>query len=309
MTRSAIPDALKRKLFVEAGHRCSIPSCKNTPLDIHHIEPWASVQCHEFKNLIVLCPNCHRRFHTGEIDKQSIIAYKERLSNLYSSLHGDVDGRSTPGVEYKKLSETVENSFTFECIFPKLCGTDTPDYYILNLLFEANAYKSLIGERSREHFASGESLDELLINSQVTLNTPKILAIREASSVYFSGAAHGIFGISGKHYALNPVRKILLPEEFINSSEGLNIIHKYCRDTLNEECPQYADFVKTGCTEDWTTFDNHLITECGIEFLFNPYEAGPYSAGIRRVFMPFQLIKNKLSMSGNLISGLNGFGR
>ena len=35
---------------------------------------------HSFDNLIALCPNCHRRYDRGQIDRQSMLMYKARLS-------------------------------------------------------------------------------------------------------------------------------------------------------------------------------------------------------------------------------------
>src|SRR5690242_15797603 len=37
--RPGIPRALQRQVLVEAGHRCSIPTCRQTPVEIHHIIP------------------------------------------------------------------------------------------------------------------------------------------------------------------------------------------------------------------------------------------------------------------------------
>jgi 5-methylcytosine-specific restriction endonuclease McrA len=61
--RRAIPAALVREVKMESGHRCAIPTCKQTPVDLHHIVPWETCQKHEFDNLIALCPNCHRKAH------------------------------------------------------------------------------------------------------------------------------------------------------------------------------------------------------------------------------------------------------
>jgi hypothetical protein len=77
--RPHIPSELERRVLVEAGHRCAIPTCRNTPVDLAHIEPWAKVREHRFENLITLCPTCHRRYDRGEIDRLSMLAYKEQL--------------------------------------------------------------------------------------------------------------------------------------------------------------------------------------------------------------------------------------
>lgn len=77
-----VPEYLRREVLIEAGHRCAIPTCRQTPVEIHHIIPWAKVQEHTFENLIALCPTCHRRYHNSEIDLKSMRIYKQNLSIL-----------------------------------------------------------------------------------------------------------------------------------------------------------------------------------------------------------------------------------
>ncbi len=91
--RPAIPTELKRRILVEAGHRCAIPTCRATQVEIAHIDPWSEVKEHRYENLITLCPNCHTRFDRGEIDKKSILQYKAQLRFLierYSKFELDV---------------------------------------------------------------------------------------------------------------------------------------------------------------------------------------------------------------------------
>jgi len=89
--RPTIPAALERKVKMESGHRCAIPTCKQTPVDIHHIVPWETCQNHEFDNLIALCPTCHRKADR-EIDRKSIKMYKHNLS-IVNSRYGDYERR------------------------------------------------------------------------------------------------------------------------------------------------------------------------------------------------------------------------
>jgi hypothetical protein len=49
--RTAIAKQLERDVLLEAGHRCAIPACKQTPVEIAHIRPWAIKRKHEFENL------------------------------------------------------------------------------------------------------------------------------------------------------------------------------------------------------------------------------------------------------------------
>lgn len=91
--RPPIPAELRRRVLVEAGHRCAIPTCRHIEVDVHHIIPWAQCQAHEYDNLIALCPNCHRRADRGEIDRKSLRLYKINLRfahDKYSQLEMDI---------------------------------------------------------------------------------------------------------------------------------------------------------------------------------------------------------------------------
>ena len=91
--RPAIAAELKRRILVEAGHRCAIPTCRHIEIDIHHIIPWAQCQTHEYGNLIALCSNCHRRADRGDIDRKSLRLYKFNLRfahDKFSNLEMDV---------------------------------------------------------------------------------------------------------------------------------------------------------------------------------------------------------------------------
>jgi predicted restriction endonuclease len=94
MSRPALPAELRRQVSVESGHRCAIPTCKNPDFDVHHIVPWEKCQEHDFENLIALCPNCHRRADRGEIDRKSLLLYKQQLKHKkisISDIECDID--------------------------------------------------------------------------------------------------------------------------------------------------------------------------------------------------------------------------
>jgi len=90
--RKSIPAEIERQIKVEAGHRCVIQTCQNSAnVDIHHIIPWEKCKEHDPKNLILLCPNCHRLAHDGKIDNKSLYKYKEICQKLTNPpvRHGD----------------------------------------------------------------------------------------------------------------------------------------------------------------------------------------------------------------------------
>ena len=91
--RPPIPADIKRRVLVEAGHRCAIPTCRHIEVEVHHIIPWAKCKKHEYDNLIALCPNCHNRADQGHIDQKSLRLYKFNLRfahDKFSQLEIDV---------------------------------------------------------------------------------------------------------------------------------------------------------------------------------------------------------------------------
>ena len=81
--RPAVPSETKRRVLVESGHRCAIPTCRYIEVDIHHIIPWSFCRTHDYENLIALCPNCHKRADRGEIDRKALRLYKFNLRTAH----------------------------------------------------------------------------------------------------------------------------------------------------------------------------------------------------------------------------------
>lgn len=90
--RIPLPRQLEREVQLEAGHRCAIPTCRQTPVEIAHITSYKDVKDHTFDNLIALCPTCHTRYDNGDIDHKSMLRYKANLS-IINSRYGDLERR------------------------------------------------------------------------------------------------------------------------------------------------------------------------------------------------------------------------
>jgi len=101
--RDAIPTELSRAVLVEAGHRCAIPTCRQHPVELAHIEPWSRVRNHTFGNLIALCPTCHARYDRGEIDRKAMLQYKAALSVL-NSRYSDLERRILEQFAVRRLA-------------------------------------------------------------------------------------------------------------------------------------------------------------------------------------------------------------
>jgi hypothetical protein len=121
-SRPAIPKPLERELFIEAGYRCAIPTCRTaSPLQIEHIEDWAKVREHRFDNMIVLCANCHGRKgdRRGQVDRAALRRYKTNLA-LLNHRYGDFERRildyfvANPNPNFILLPGGME--FLFHCL-------------------------------------------------------------------------------------------------------------------------------------------------------------------------------------------------
>ncbi|MFX0209773.1 MAG: HNH endonuclease [Candidatus Hodarchaeota archaeon] len=91
--RPSIPVETKRRILIESGYRCAIPTCRFPIAQKAHIVSWAESKDHSYENLIALCPNCHTLYDSGKIEKAAIIAYKKKLmflNEVYSRFELDV---------------------------------------------------------------------------------------------------------------------------------------------------------------------------------------------------------------------------
>jgi hypothetical protein len=63
-----IPAAIRRAVMARDHHRCRIPGCSNSQfVDVHHIDHWAVVKCHDMNKLIATCGLHHDMHHEGRI--------------------------------------------------------------------------------------------------------------------------------------------------------------------------------------------------------------------------------------------------
>ncbi len=152
--RPPIPTDLRRRILVEAGHRCAIHTCKHPEVDVHHIVPWEKCRQHEYDNLIALCPNCHRRADAGEIDRSSLRIYKARLVasfGLSDPLVGDkaafatdVGARTVTHWRTETIHERHDYFPSYEADFEFPVFTDeVPGLAELNVLERADALRRL----------------------------------------------------------------------------------------------------------------------------------------------------------------------
>lgn len=113
--RPEIPMGIQREVLVEAGHRCAIPTCRQHPVQLAHIDDWAKVRKHEAHNIIALCGTCHQRVTAKQIDRLSLLQYKANLS-LLNSRYGSVERRVLEAFTDNPDGEWVDLPHGFEVL-------------------------------------------------------------------------------------------------------------------------------------------------------------------------------------------------
>lgn len=93
--REHMPAELVRSLMLEAGYRCSIPTCRAVqPLEIDQLDDYADVRAHDFANLVALCRNCHGMKGSGprNLDRKALRQVKANLG-LMNQRYNDTERR------------------------------------------------------------------------------------------------------------------------------------------------------------------------------------------------------------------------
>ena len=81
--RKALPQDVRLTVLTESGWRCAVPTCRTIlALDLHHLVEVSAGGGDDPKNLLALCPTCHRLHHRGDLTQEALYAYKAILVSL-----------------------------------------------------------------------------------------------------------------------------------------------------------------------------------------------------------------------------------
>ncbi|MFJ4259691.1 HNH endonuclease [Pseudomonas monteilii] len=295
MGRPDIPAEIRRAVLVEAGHRCAIPRCHQTELDVHHIVPWADCQKHEYSNLIALCPICHRRAHLGDIDKKSLFIYKENLAKEFG--RHDNGSFQAEAVEIKrrlKDSNVSTPGFQFQFDFPDF---PNPVERIVSRNIEAWGLELLADLQDGQvhwdnHLAELPEIfhncpAQLFGNYEITRRDERVISIRYTIDHYYPGAAHGGRETRVLNYTLSPFRPVTL-EYLLGDLIRLPPLADLVRKRLYET-GKYTDHnLNSGTEPIEEKFSLFIINQYGITFIFSEYSIASYAEGEQTIFVDFR---------------------
>ena len=316
MNRPAIPADLKRKVLVETGHRCAIPHCSSTEIDVHHIIPWETCQEHSPENLIVLCPNCHRRAGKGEIDRKSLIMYKLRGRRILQGEHKEVLSALDPWStrvfrEHRNDNLRYEAEAEYPYFSPKdYSWAEEVNAYIQFAVMSATQGVRDPADESPWTWAQDTGESSFGASYEVIFFQARLLSIRFSFFVYYFGANHPNHWTRSINVFLDPVYDLQLRHFFgfkVSRADYLGQVSKAVRAKFasrrsDNEGDLDQERVNEGTEPKAENFAIFNFSTSGFLFSFDEYSVGPYAAGRQEILIPFSelsglVLPNELASS------------
>ncbi len=314
--RPALPAALKRRVLLECGHRCSIHTCRHPEVDIHHIVPWSICKEHRFENLIAVCPNCHRRADRNEIDLKSLYVYKERLRlglGIETLPEGFLTCESTTIIEDQLFDYDVQ------LIVPRIAPANE-EINQVNAVILARFLQELHEMRSQE--AAAISLEKrehkMVLNYDYDVSFLNddlaSIFIRRFHDASMAGAAHPNHDSYTFNFNLSPSYPLTLANIFDERTKYLDFLSTFAFQDLSAQLslPEEAlddmteaefnnhncavnERIREGTTPESTNFRNFRLTKSSLIFIFDEFQVAEYVAGAREVEIPYGAMQEFIS--------------
>lgn len=233
MNRKAIAENVKRRLWAESMGRCMNPDCraelfiKNSDImEKAHIGAYYETEDNSYENLIVLCPNCHKKFDkTGFIDENIVKQWKEirrnELEKFFSVELSSFDQLKEKVVSFLSENYSIYKSYYLsgnKSLWDKFEPQILSNNEKLKLLFENN--RNLFQQHSYKEYSNLELIQKFITHvDEFKITRYDGEKMRE---VLFPQEINSIFGIM-------PVSNHILPstesmEELIKVLRKENLI-------------------------------------------------------------------------------------
>lgn len=103
MNRKSLDKNVERRLYAESMGKCMNPDCQaelfvngSDIMEKAHIAPYFETEDNSYENLIILCPNCHKKFDKTKLLSEEIVKgwkenRKKQLETFFSSKYNSFD--------------------------------------------------------------------------------------------------------------------------------------------------------------------------------------------------------------------------
>lgn len=220
MSRQAISESVKRRLYAESMGRCMNPGCKKELfssngdiLERAHIDPYCKTADNTFENLVILCPNCHTAFDkNAEFSPDEVKEWKKiRAAEIEHFFSKQLE--SFDELKAKAVPLLLENKLFFEQYYledkkelwdriePKILANNR----LLSKLFSANI--GLFQQHKEKSYSNLEYVSRFLVHVQEFEATRA--DDEKTRSVLFPEEIESIFGICPFHESIMPSTEAL----------------------------------------------------------------------------------------------------
>ncbi len=108
--------------------------------------------------------------------------------------------------------------------------------------------------------------------------------------VTYTGGAHGLqvtrtfaFDINGKAIAVTDL--------FTNGEAGIKTVAAFVQNELVKKNISDKDWIETGAGATLQNYQNFVISDAGITFIFDPYQVAPYASGTQTILVPLSAFR------------------
>ncbi|WP_294447944.1 DUF3298 and DUF4163 domain-containing protein [uncultured Mailhella sp.] len=105
----------------------------------------------------------------------------------------------------------------------------------------------------------------------------------------YTGGAHGNLLVFSRNYVSSDGKPVGLHDIFRKPEKALALMSELTRKKLLEQELPW-DMVEGGTTPEEENFNTFLLEENGLTVYFNPYQVGPWAAGVVTVTLPLSAL-------------------
>lgn len=162
--------------------------------------------------------------------------------------------------------------------------------------------EQLVTKKFNEYVADNEEMEEIIQDADVDVTfsfeldfeepivTDSFISI-EFNEYTYSGGAHGNYMTIPINYDTKNSKIITLQDVLQGDKAKLKSIADFTYQQLAQKEGLFMDQVVEKTTPNWGNFSSFLLTEEGIVIQFQPYEVGPFAAGLIEVEIPYSQIQ------------------
>ncbi len=106
----------------------------------------------------------------------------------------------------------------------------------------------------------------------------------------YTGGAHGL-QVTRTFSFNKDGRALTLADLFTNGEAGLKTISPFVQSELTKKAISDAKWIAEGAAANAENYQNFVISDAGVTFIFDPYQVAAYAAGTQNILVPTSVFK------------------